>query len=47
MKTIKLILLAIPLLAGGVFFWERVVGKKVIVDGVWITYSMSERRHHA
>jgi hypothetical protein len=41
---IKLFLLAIPLLAGGVFFWERVMGKKAIVNGIWITYSMSERR---
>jgi hypothetical protein len=43
-QKIKLFLLAMPLLAGGVIFWERVLGKKAIVNGVWITYSLSERR---
>jgi len=42
--AIKLFLLATPLLVGGVLFWERVMGKKAIVNGIWITYSMSDRR---
>jgi len=43
-NTIKFFLLATPLLAGGILFWERVIGKNAIVNGVWITYRMPERR---
>jgi len=43
-NAVKFFLLATPLLAGGILFWERVIGKKAIVNGVWITYHTTERR---
>lgn len=42
-RKVRFLILVTPLLLGLVIIVERVFGRKVIVDGVWVTYHMPRK----